>query len=428
MDQLLIWLPTTSFILLTIIIRLRSPSWAFPPAFFGLLWSVLLVLPLVAAPDYYHSHLVPWLLFSLLLALWLGAQLGFQLADGGAGADSSATYDIEVNDRLVGALVLAGTAAGMLAVLYLLATTGKGFSALFSLQSLVLTGNEYAIDRYHHGIEPPAIARILLAFTYAAAAVGGVFFILLKPLGRMICLTPFVPALMYTAVLTARSYVLYVLFIWAGAFLASLVLVHRGSVPFFTRRNVVMLSMGLLAIVALFVSLQMSRLGVVSLDYLVLSVERQKIWFLGYYSGLSRWLESLAHHQTATGGGMYSFAGLYDALGIRARVAGIFQDFLPINRYEATNVFTMYRGLLQDVGLGLALALQFLAGFVCAVSYSGATRGSLLMVGVLAVFYTVCLWSHVTHLLNYNTIILAYIILAGALVFLSRSRRHAELP
>jgi oligosaccharide repeat unit polymerase len=415
----MIWLATLAFVGVALALRLRGATWAYPPAFFALLWSILLILPLLFAPGYYKSPLVPWLILAFAVFLNLGCELGVYWYRKGS---AHVTYRRRsFHSKYIYLVVYLGVLAGFLAVVYLLASTGRGISALFNLESLVRTGSEYAIARYHAGIDPPATARTLLALDYVAALVAGTSFPFTKGRRRWICIAPFLPALMYSTVLTARSPVLYVGLLWGGGFLSAQVLLHQGRAPFFTPKNIVGGGAAVTGLVMLFISLQMIRAGSLAPENIFMALERQKIWFFGYYSGLSRWLDQYAALSGELGWGAYSYAGVFDFLGIKSRVTGIYQDFVPINNYDATNIFTMFRGFVEDFGLKLSLAYQFLLGIIVGGAYQSVRQGRLPFVGILAAFYSIVLWSHVTHLLNYNTIILAFVLFSVFLITLSNN-------
>src|SRR5437867_3238013 len=141
--------------------------------------------------------------------------------------------------------------------------------------------------------------------------------------------------------------------------------------------------------------------------------------YLGVFSG---WLASYGLwdglHLTF---GQYTFAGVFDLLHIHTRVAGLYTEQVVINGSQY-NIYTAFRGLVQDFTVPGALAFLVLVGFLAELTYKRARSGNLLYARLLAAFYAATLWSFVVDIFIYNTIVLAFVLLIGYLAAAPRLR------
>ena len=77
---------------------------------------------------------------------------------------------------------------------------------------------------------------------------------------------------------------------------------------------------------------------------------------------------------------------------------------------RATNIFTIFRGLIQDFGLFGSLVFLFAVGLVAGIGYEETRRRNVIAIGVLSAFYAATLWSPIVDLFAYNSIIAAWIL------------------
>jgi len=157
-----------------------------------------------------------------------------------------------------------------------------------------------------------------------------------------------------------------------------------------------------------------------------------------YMGVFSSWLQghalSVNTHPTL---GQYTFAGAFDLLHIHTRVAGLYTDQVQIDG-AGYNIYTAFRGLIEDFTVPGALLFLALVGFGAQIAYLRAKSGDFLSVGILAAFYAATLWSFVVDVFIYNTIVLAFLVLIGYLAIAPRpffrrvatrfERRRASVP
>jgi hypothetical protein len=397
--------------------RRQQGSWLAPGAFFALAWALLPWMAILVAPDFYVWPPALWVIVIGSVAVVVGAIVGESLWAGGpvvAAAGPPALPGLRF-------LALAGAALGVIGVLILLRSLGQSPLIYFSPTQLAELGVRVAASRYKEGYVEPLLVRLLTTGTYVAALLGGCWAGLAPGRRGLAVWGGFVPVVATAAITTARALVLFCLVLWIGAYLAAGVCSGRELRQLLPRR---VLLWGGIAIPTLFagaVVLQLTRYGL-GLDGLLYVLDRLRIWIAGFLAGFAVWLHS-ASDTLASTDGAFTFAGLFNLLGISTRTIGLYADFVWVKDGYDSNIYTAFRGILQDFGIIGGALTAIACGAAAGIAYGGVRRGHLIWLPVLAMYYGFVLFSHITSILNYNTIILAWVAFA-LLIPASRASLH----
>ena len=411
------WLTAAIFLLLPAIAwaaRRSGGSWYSPAAFFAGFWCVFAGLPLIAGP----ITIAPaGMLF--IAAACAAVLLGAWIAGKRQPATMAAPFP-PPEPPLLGWLIAACTVLGLAVVALILYSVETSSSAprLLSFGAIVETIHKLAVARNGGTWEEPAAARVLTTATYLGAMLSGLMIGLREGWSRWLSLAVLVPSVLITVILTTRSSLLLPLALGASSYLATSI--AAGKAPSFTLKRVAWLA-GLVVIMAGgFVLIQMARYAGWSSGHPAAVAE--SLWlntfpYMGVFSG---WLQRYglwdSLHLTF---GQYTFAGAFDLFHIHSRVAGLYTEQVVINGSQY-NVYTAFRGLVEDFTVPGALIFLALVGFGAELVYQRVRSGNLLYVGILAAFYAVTLWSFVVDIFIYNTIVLTFVILIGYLAIASR--------
>lgn len=392
-----------------LLLRLAQGSWLAPGALTLLVWLTLAFLPALLAPEYYYSGYALAVILTLTVLTACGAVFGQSAARLLGGRPVAAPPRL----RLIEPLLLALTVLGLLAVAITLAGDGNSFAVFTDAATLAETARRFAVARYHHGYLPPLSARLLLTAVYLGALLGGLRAGVGSQgsiLGAWFSLLPLLPALGFTLLLTARAVFLWALILWLSAYFAARVWRSAGG-QVLSFRLLLRLALLLAAVLLLFLVVQMMR-GEVPLGLWRSVAGRLQVWFLGYLAGFSVWLDSAELTVLPRHWGRFTLAGVAQLLGVAERDQGIYREFLAIAPYLQTNIFTVFRPLLEDFGLlGAGLVLTS-GGAAAGWAYAGVIAGRRWGLPVLAAFWSFLAWSPVTSLFAYNTLLLAYILFA----------------
>jgi oligosaccharide repeat unit polymerase len=411
------WLTVFIYLLvpaIAVVARRMSGSWYSPAAFFAAFWSVFAGLPLVARP----IEVAPagmLFLAGACAAVLFGAWIARRRNRGFSGYAPVLAVE---EPPLLGWFIAACTVLGFVAVLLILASI-PGARHL-SPSGIASTIHQLAIARNAGTWTEPAVARVLTAATFLAALLSGVLIGIRKSgSGRWFSLAALLPSVTITVILTTKSSLLIPIALGVSAYLATSV--ATGRAPALTWRRFLVLASLLAVLVAAFIGIQMVRYAGWAQQGRMLYVV-QLLWLDSFpYMGVfSSWAQanalSASLHPSL---GQYTFAGAFDLLHIHTRVAGLYTDQVQIDG-AGYNIYTAFRGLIEDFTVPGALLFLALVGFGAQIVYLRTKSGDLLSVGILAAFYAATLWSFVVDIFIYNTIVLAFLVLLGYLALASR--------
>ena len=400
-------------------------SWLAPGVFFALYWSLAFVVPLVIAPqDPVSAAAVLWV-FLAAGAVFVGALFGGGL-DFGPVREQPGEAAITPDARRPLALAAIGCAVlGLGAPLIPLVSQGYGFTVFTSLKALVSAAIELSVGRYSETYSPPALSQAALPLLSAGPVFAGAL-AALRPrrVEKLAVVGVFLPPLLLTVTQTQRAVTILAVVNWISAYLAVGVLLGRTS-PF-TRRHLVVAALGgLFAIVLAFVG-AMVRVGASDLNAIADVAPKVLGGALGHATVFSQWFESGGAAAAPPTWGAYTFAGLYDALGIGQRRPGLFAESVVLASGDETNIYTMFRPLIQDFTLVGALVALTVLGLIGGVAYRAVGRGRIELVPVLAGFYATTLFSAITSIWVYNSMMAVFVLFAVATLAYGRYRRRVR--
>ena len=408
------WLTAAIFLLLpviAIIARRLGGSWYAPAAFFAAYWCVFGGLPLLASPI---SIAPAGMLFvaaacgAVLLGAWVAQRR--QRAPATLGPPLSEPPKLR---WFVGLCTLLGLAV---VVLIVVSFALEGLPNVINLLAVV---HRLAIERYAGTWQEPALARYLTAALYLGALLAGVMLGIRNTRAtRWLAVAPFMPSVIITVLLTTKASLLIPLALAASSYLATSI--AAGRPPRLNLKRAALLAGLVVGLAIAFVLVQMIRYASWSSGQPLAVV--QLLWSdtFPYLAAFSIWFGHNAISASFHPGfGQYTLAGVFDLLHIHTRVAGLYTDQVIVNG-AGYNIYTAFRGLIEDFTVPGALSFLAVVGFGAETAYRRARSGDLLWVGVLAAFYAATLWSFVVDIFIYNTIILAFVVLIGYLAIASR--------
>jgi oligosaccharide repeat unit polymerase len=326
---------------------------------------------------------------------------------------TAARRDGLLEPPLLGWFIATCTLLGLVVVVLILFSINVPDRGI-SFGAIVKTIHELAIARNGGTWQEPTAARVLTTATYLGPMLSGLM-IGMRTTGwaRWLSLAVLVPSVIITVILTTRSSLLIPLALGASSYLATSV--AAGRPPYLTVRRAALLA-GLLVVVAgAFTLIQMARYAGWSSGRPVAVIQLTWLDTFPYLGVFSAWFQSNALsinlHPTL---GQYTFAGVFDLLHIHSRVAGLYTDQVVINGTNY-NIFTAFRGVIQDFTVPGALLFLGLVGFGAELAYRRVQSGDLLSVGFLAAFYAATFWSFVVNIFIYNSIVAAFLVLVGYL-------------
>jgi oligosaccharide repeat unit polymerase len=417
--------------------RLIGGSWRHPGALFAGFWFLTCTPALLAIPEEVSlDALLLVLQFSLCVVA--GSEIGRALwrCSRRSVDDMPRVASVPPGRRLYLVYVVAiFVACGFGASVLYLVEGEATLASLLSIDGWIENAAFFSVARYFEDYVEPLPLRVLSAMNYAGAFLGGVLMAVgTRRSHRVIAVLPLLFGLLMTAITTAK----------AGSLLCALFFISSyGAITCCDRRGgtsggvlpVVggLAVMGVMVIVAMVLRYGMED----SLGGLL--VERLASYAFGHMAALSAWLDWEGVASVGPLLGLRSFSGLADALGLAQRIPGTYSA-IPLGMVaEGTNVFTAFRGLIEDFTLAGAFAVTALlsmgAGFAFALLRDG--RRSPIAIATLTGFFAFVGWSPVVNVFMYNVVLLAFAVFMVVLVGLrvdatwargSRDSRGSHVP
>jgi oligosaccharide repeat unit polymerase len=408
------WIPVVMLVLLTCAARLSSESWLAPSAFVGLAWSVYILVPLLVAPEFAMPSLGVWVLLSLILSI----QVGAWLTERGVRHDQGVKVVASLNSgilRRVEKVIIVSAAAATLGAVYLGWRTAQENDLSFSGVGLLAIGHLLSVARYS-GENEPFLFRVLYMWVYPTALLGGMAFRFAGTRkSKLICFAAAMPVLLYVFFETAKAGVLIAVCSWLAGYMAMKVGTGDERFQILDRKFLIAAAMCAIAGIALFVVTDAIRSRAEDQGIVIAAdTVRMKAAVFGYLSVFSQWMSG--SRPESLGFGAYTFGGLFDLAGLHPRATGVYTSSVTLPGLEENNVYTAFRGLIEDFSFPVVIVLCVALGALCGYAYDRLRQGYFRWALALSAFYAFVAWSPLGSLFVYNGLILAWCVAAALLM------------
>lgn len=420
------WLAYAVLVILTVASRLQCGSWFAPAAFVGMVWSFFVGASLCIV-DYPIPGRGLWMLVMLIAAMQLGALIAHELQPQSSAAATGSDWSNFLDSLILpcrryallsGAIALAGC-------VYLLFTSLDDFGLPFTPLGVLEVGAKWTLLRYDDVFEPWSV-RLLVTWFHPAALLGGVLFACShKRFDRAIAVLTLLPAVLYGVFIGARSAILLGLTCWIGGFVATLCIQHHGRLALFTVRRLLVLLLSAACLLGMFASINAVRDSSWQQDFVPQAAETQlENYMFGSPAAFADWYA----HSEVSGAewGAQTFANAFDVLHLKSRIVGRYTGMSNVVGTERTNVYSLFRGLIEDFTAGGAALIAACIGGGAGWVYgrtSEKPRAALLW---LSAFYAAMLYSPLVSLFSFNGALLAWLV--GWLVFMRKQTGPLLLP
>jgi oligosaccharide repeat unit polymerase len=419
---------TFLLMIFAVVMRLQEGNWLAPGPFFAMVWSVYLMFPLFLTDYIIKPSGVLWILFAVMLVnigSMMGSGSGFikgKITGTPPGQETGnsrppMTFPTLTKPILIFSLL------GLGAVMVLILDSGRGWGAFFSLSSLGEIGREYSVLRYSDTTyREPELANFLTTFIFAGAFLGGMLFrTATGKLQRWVALLPIGVGILVAVVLTTRASFLFAGIIWVSTYLAAEVLITQGRSETLTACRVFIMVIAGLVIFIAYVALQLVRWGI-KIDMITFKLVKNAIAqffaaFLGSPATFTQWFA--AHWQDAITStyGDFTFPYIKKLFGdfsrTRFELVNVGYNLLDQSK---TNVFTIFRDLIEDYTIFGAVPILFLLGMFSGLAYRRILQGKVRYLPALAACYCIFIDS-LTGFIFHQTILCAALILFEVYIY-----------
>lgn len=238
-------------------------------------------------------------------------------------------------------------------------------------------------------IQVPLIVRGLSMLGYSGIILAIVYWV--KYQYRFFLVIPFVSMLIFGIAQSGRAgMILVIIQVFLGSYWKD-VLGDKKNIEAKLIRRV---ALPLILILGLFVAGSMMREQNFSLDFsaITMNLSTFKVYAFGGIGSLTSYLDK--PNIDILGLGRFSFASLYDLLGIHRNIMGIYTDYLPISDIpgQTSNIYTVIRPTLDDFGLLGYIIYFFIIGYVISIGYEKAKKKD-----IKAIAFTIVNYSFIIH-------------------------------
>lgn len=403
------WLAYAALVVVTGGARLRCGSWFAPAAFVGLVWTFFVGASLLAV-DYPVPGRGLWMLVLLIVSIQLGALIAHELSAPSKPplrADSTDTLDRLINPCRRFGLLFTGIA--MAGCIYFLVTSLDEFGLPFTPIGVLEVGARWTLLRYDDALEPWSV-RLLVTWFHPAALLGGILFACShRRTDRAFAGITLVPSFVYGILTGARAAILLGLTCWIGAYLSSLIVRDRNTLTMFTGKRLVILVLTSACMLGMFAWIDAVR-NSSWIHAVMVDVREQKLknYMFGSPAAFADWYA----HADISGAewGARTFAGEFDLLHLKKRISGRYLETSNLVGTEATNVYTFFRGLIEDCTEIGAILVAACGGGLAGWLYSLKSKNVLGPLLGLSAFYAALIYSPIVSLFSFNGAALAWIV------------------
>tara|TARA_Y100000741_G_C18254317_1_gene558379 strand:- start:187 stop:1416 length:1230 start_codon:yes stop_codon:yes gene_type:complete len=378
-------------------------SWISPGVFFSTCWTFFLIFPLLLAPNYNTNITGLWYIVIFSMSCSCGAIIAHRLY----GVKRIILYYNNNYDLLIKPFYL-----------FILIS----FLGLFLLFNHVLDKYNYqyyninyfsipnliAIDRYSGNSNYPIIIKYSLYCIYPSNLIGGLI-LSCKDLPfkiKAIAFSPLLAALLLGIIEGARSSILLGLILFFSAWLSSQTInenYKNNNQIFKVILGGIFFTVGF---TLLFIIIQWLRQGMDSIVY-ELIYDRVQAYFFGYLAAFTQWVVNIEGN--SIGGGLTTFAGPFNLIGIIERPLGFYEP-ISISSGISTNIFTAFRGIVNDFSISGSIIIVFIIGFISQVFFQNITPKKIISTLPLSMFYAFTLYSPLISIFHYNSIMFSWLI------------------
>ena len=266
--------------------------------------------------------------------------------------------------------------------IYSIALHGFSLQALLSMQDLLNMNRAISEDRYYTGEAYSVINQFFLIFSYAAPVIGGFCYRLVGKFNKFLCIITLIPGTFIALTQSMKMVMMTSFILWFASYI---VCSYSYNLPIRIKPKAILRF--ILIILGFFFILFISmvfRTGEVS-ERTILDISQKFVTYA-----------------------FKTFMGISNLLGIEERVQGIYPEYLNIGKngfYGISNVYTIFRPLVEDVGEAGTMVVMFFMGFISNYSFKNIIAHKKVFVNqvVIIAIFAYLMWSFVASFYAYTS-------------------------
>lgn len=334
------------------------------------------------------------------------------------------------------ALILLALSTGM-GLVYVLAgiySLGFNLKQLISFRILLELNNAASVNRYTTENSNSFIVQLMLIFVYATPLFGGYLLPLVRRKSKWLCFLSILPSFLVILTQSIKSGFITSMALWGIGVLVSSY-ANRPSYLQIKWSAVLKVSLSLVLFFSILFFSMIFRTGQFDRETVDIISQKFIVYAFGHLPAFDAWFTQQTG-QVEPSYGLKTFFGISNYLGLAQREQGIFTEyifptrnnFMEIPPELETNVYTLFRFLIEDFGFfGSLIALLFtgmLSGFSWMV-IKKQNGNRFFQVVLIAVLFSIA-WSFVASVWAYASYIAAMVVMYSLLKLSFITNRKVE--
>ena len=293
-------------------------------------------------------------------------------------------------------LMLILVAGAMVNPLYSIILHGFSLEALLSMQDILNMNRQISEDRYMNGGVTNAVNQLFLVFCYVAPLFGGFCYRWVGKWTRFVCILTLIPGIF---VLWFSGYLV-------SSFSYGITVQIKLKYIFFT-------GVGIIIFFAILFSSMVFRTGEIS-ERSITDISQKFITYaLGHFHCFEMWFTT--YEPTVYSYGTKTFLGISNVIGLEDKIQGVYQEYHQIGQngyYGISNIFTIFRSLIEDFGESGTYLVMFILGFFSKLSLKNliSRRNIFANQVLITAAYAYLLWSFATSFFAYTSYIATFFV------------------
>ena len=385
--------------------RDATGSWFSPSSFFGIVWFFYLFFPLVFAPEFEIQYHGIWFISFFVMASSAGAVF-ISLIFPYRISNSKIQKNFDIKSLYF--LVMVFNVITLFGLVSLGVFSYSNYGILYNNHSWLSIPNFISIDRYEGYLSYPLIIKYSLYFMYPGNIISGIILNSdrLSISKKIQCFLPLLFAISLGFIEGSRTSIMLGSILLLSTYFGTRIIENNGKLNISLFKIISYLILFISLFLSFFVFIQWLRDG---LDPIIfeLMVLRLKAYLFGYLSAFTIWfsnMESLFVNSLS----LSTFAGPMNLLGLMERELGFYSP-VNINQYSSTNIFTAFRGIINDFTWVGAIFLSFLLGIFFQLEFQKLRKKYYNGILSVSIFYSFSIYSPLISIFHYNSIFFSWV-------------------
>lgn len=351
-------------ILLLVSIKFLCKSIFTPSAINALMWGVFSIFSVFIYTSYPSMSYIG-VLFLLIFAftMILGERLGSKISIVEAERRLPRVKNVSKQKRVLVIFLILALFKEVLSV-YL---NGYSLSDFTNLDAFLKMNNEMAFNRYHgDSAYYNVFLQFLGCFTYMAPFCGGwLMHYRQNKKDLLLCFATFIPMAISVLMTNGKLGIIVSVALFAIGFILSYITKNKKTLPI-NKKFIMIIVVGAIGFVGVMFFVMMARTGKLDFEDFDVIIDKFGVYAFGHMEAFDVWFTNVflnTEHQYLLGES--TFSSIFSLFFGTERIQGVYESIDG----AISNVFTAYRGVIEDFGLLGGGLFVFLIGFLGGILY-----------------------------------------------------------